>query len=127
MRGGPVWGAASADLNATVLEWPAGGGPGEHVNEDRDVLYAVLAGSVTLTEDGESRELEAGAATIVDKGVRRALVAGPDGARYLTAHIRRGGLEIERPRRPLRAAQLRQPDHEADEREAGHRQRHAQP
>jgi quercetin dioxygenase-like cupin family protein len=94
--GGPVWGVASADLNATLLEWPAGKGPAEHVNEERDVLYVVLAGSVTLTEDGEARELAAGEATIVDKGSRRALVAGPDGARYLTAHVRRGGLEIKR-------------------------------
>jgi len=94
--GGPVWGAASADLNATVLEWRAGEGPAEHVNEERDVLYVVLAGSVTLTVDGEPRELAAGEATIVDKGAGRALVAGPDGARYLTAHVRRGGLEIKR-------------------------------
>ena len=66
--GGPVWGAASADLNATLLEWPAGEGPAEHVNEARDVLYVVLAGTATLTVDGEERELGAGEATIVDKG-----------------------------------------------------------
>jgi quercetin dioxygenase-like cupin family protein len=94
--GGPVWGAASADLNATMLEWRAGEGPAEHVNEERDVLYVVVAGSLTLTVDGEPHELVAGEATIVDKGARRALVAGPDGARYLTAHVRRGGLEIKR-------------------------------
>jgi mannose-6-phosphate isomerase-like protein (cupin superfamily) len=94
--GGPVWGAASADLNATVLEWPAERGPAEHVNEERDVLYVVLAGSATLIVDGEARELGAGEATIVDKGARRGLVAGPDGVRYLTAHVRRGGLEIKR-------------------------------
>jgi len=94
--GGPVWGAASADLNATLLEWPAGKGSAEHMNERRDVLYVVLTGTVTLTVDGEARELGVGEATIVDKGARRALVAGPDGVRYLTAHIRRGGLEIKR-------------------------------
>ena len=94
--GGSVWRAASADLNATLLEWPAGSGPAEHVNDERDVLYVVLTGSVTLTVDDEARELGAGEATIVDKGAQRALVAGPDGVRYLTAHIRRGGLEIKR-------------------------------
>ena len=94
--GGPVWGAASADLNATVLEWPAGQGPAEHVNEKRDVLYVVLTGSLTLTVDGGALELGAGEATIVDKGARRALVSGQDGVRYLTAHVRRGGLEIKR-------------------------------
>jgi len=92
---GPVWGAASEDLNATLLEWPAGEGPAEHVNEARDVLYVVLSGSATLTLDGEPRELGAGEATIVEKGARRALVAGPDGVRYLTAHVRRGGLELK--------------------------------
>ena len=94
--GGPVWGAASADLNATLLQWPAGQGPAEHVNEERDVLYVVLAGSVTLSVDGDPRELGAGEATIVEKGSRRALVAGSDGVRYLTAHVRRGGLELKR-------------------------------
>jgi quercetin dioxygenase-like cupin family protein len=94
--GGPVWGAASADLNATLLEWPAGEGPPEHVNDERDVLYVVVAGSAQLLVGGELRELSAGEATIVDKGARRALVAGPDGVRYLTAHTRRGGLELKR-------------------------------
>ena len=94
--GGPVWGAASADLNATVLEWHAGEGPPEHVNEQLDVLYVVLAGSATLTVDGESLTLGAGEPAIVDKGARRALVAGADGVRYLTAHVRRGGLQVKR-------------------------------
>jgi len=96
MAGGPVWGAESADLNATLLDWPAGEGPAEHVNEQLDVLYVVIAGSATLTVEGESRELGAGEATIVDKGARRALVAGLDGVRYLTAHVRRGGLQLKR-------------------------------
>jgi len=96
MAGGPVWGAESADLNATLLEWRPGGGPAEHVNDQLDVLYVVLAGSATLTVDGEVRELGTGEATIVEKGAGRALVAGPTGVRYLTAHRRRGGLELKR-------------------------------
>ena len=96
MSRGPVWGAASEDLNATVLEWPPGEGPAEHMNGERDVLYVVLAGSAALTVDGETRELTAGEATIVEKGARRGLVAGADGVRYLTAHTRRGGLELKR-------------------------------
>lgn len=96
MSGGPVWGAASTDLNATLLEWPAGAGPPEHVNEERDVLFVVVAGSATLTVNGELCELGVGEARIVDKGSRRALVAGPEGVRYLTAHTRRGGIEIKR-------------------------------
>ena len=46
---GPVWGVAAEDLNATLLVWPPGEGPAEHVNEHRDVLVVVLAGGGTLT------------------------------------------------------------------------------
>ena len=91
-----MWGAESADLNATLLEWPAGEGPPEHVNESLDVLYVVVAGAATLTIDGAPRNLGAGEAAIVGKGARRGLVAGPDGVRYLTAHVRRGGLQLKR-------------------------------
>jgi quercetin dioxygenase-like cupin family protein len=92
---GPVWGAASEDLNATILVWPAGEGPAEHVSDSRDVLYVVVEGSVELTVDGEPNELHHGEALIVPKGARRALVAGPDGVRYATAHLRRPGLEVK--------------------------------
>jgi mannose-6-phosphate isomerase-like protein (cupin superfamily) len=93
---GPVWGAESEDLNATILVWPAGDGPEEHVNDERDVVYAVFEGAATLTVDGERLELGAGEARIVAKGSRRAVTAGPDGVRYLTAHLRRGGLQPKR-------------------------------
>ena len=86
---GPVWGDESAELNATILEWPAGDGPGETVSQ-LDVVYAVLSGSILL--NGE--ELRAGEARIVAQGEPRTLVAGPDGARYLTAHRRRGLLQV---------------------------------
>lgn len=97
-RRGPIWGGESEELNATVLEWPAGEGPGETVS-GLDVVYAVLAGTVVLTVDGEARELSAGEALIVPKDVRRSVVAGPDGARYLTAHRRRGLLHLSPSRR----------------------------
>ena len=96
MTRGPVWGAASGDLNATMLEWPAGDGPPHHVNDARDVLYVVVGGSGTLTVDGEARELVAGDALIVEKGSARALVAGAAGIRYVTAHVRREGLQVRR-------------------------------
>jgi len=98
-RGGPVWGQASDDLNATLLEWQAGGGPAEHVNDARDVLVFVVSGSVTLTVDGRERTLEPGEATIVDKGATRRLVAGPAGVRYLSVHQARPPLQVERLRR----------------------------
>ena len=94
---GPIWGAASEDLNATILVWPPGEGPAEHVNDARDVLYVLLEGSARLTVEREIHELRAGDALIVEKGRARALAAGAEGVRYATAHVRRGGLQIGRP------------------------------
>jgi hypothetical protein len=91
MAGGPVWGGESEELNATVLEWPAGAGPGETVSS-LDVVYVVLEGSLLLNDE----ELRAGEARIVAKDVPRSVVAGADGVRYLTAHRRRGPLQISR-------------------------------
>jgi hypothetical protein len=89
MAGGPVWGGESEELNATILEWPAGGGPGETVSQ-LDVVYVVLAGSLRINDE----ELAAGDARIVPKDTARRVVAGPDGVRYLTAHRRRGLLHL---------------------------------
>jgi quercetin dioxygenase-like cupin family protein len=96
VRGGPVWGTESEELNATILAWPAGGGPPEHVNESRDVALVVLAGSGELVLDGEPRVVAAGEVVVLPKGARRRLVAGPEGIRYATVHRRRGGLQVRR-------------------------------
>ena len=66
------------------------------MNEHRDVLFVVLAGGGTLTMDGEARDLHEGDALVIEKGRSRVLAAGPEGIRYLTAHLRRGGLELKR-------------------------------
>jgi quercetin dioxygenase-like cupin family protein len=92
---GPVWGAESQDLNATLLVWGAGEGPPEHVNDERDVLVFVVEGSATITVDGEERRLEVGEATIIDKRTRRRLIAGGHGVRYLSVHLRRPPLQIQ--------------------------------
>jgi quercetin dioxygenase-like cupin family protein len=93
---GPVWGVESEDLNATLLVWPPGEGPAEHVNDHCDVLYVVLAGGAVLTLGGQERALQEGDALVVERGVSRALVAGPGGVRYLTAHLRREALQLKR-------------------------------
>jgi quercetin dioxygenase-like cupin family protein len=95
MSRGPVWGAQSEELNATLLEWPPGDGPGELASQ-LDVVYVVVAGSMTLTVGEERHELGVGDALIVPKNVVRDAVAGPDGVRYLTAHRRRGLLTVKR-------------------------------
>lgn len=91
---GPIWGAATEDLNATLLAWPAGHEVAEHVNGERDVAYVVVAGAAELTVDGQVHALEAPALVIVPLGASRALRAGPAGVRYVTVHRVRGGLQI---------------------------------
>lgn len=91
---GPAWGAASEDLNATLLVWPAGHEVARHVNEERDVLIVVLAGSADVTVGLGTDTLHAGQATLVPKGEPRAIVAGDEGVRYLSVHRRRPPLQI---------------------------------
>ena len=91
---GPIWGAESEDLNATLLMWSAGEGPPEHVNDERDVLICIVDGAATIAVDGKEQELSAGETSIVAKGTRRRITAGPRGARYLSVHLRRPRLQI---------------------------------
>jgi quercetin dioxygenase-like cupin family protein len=91
---GPLWGTESEDLNATLLAWPADGGPEEHVNSERDVLIVVLQGHATVTVDGEKHVVRTGHALVLEKGRARSIRAGRDGVRYLSIHRRRGPLQI---------------------------------
>jgi quercetin dioxygenase-like cupin family protein len=92
---GPVWGMASSDLNATLLVWPPGHELAEHTNAERDVLLIVLEGTGTAGVDGHEHALAAGNALLIEKGSSRSLRAGDGGIRYLSVHVRRGGLQIE--------------------------------
>lgn len=93
--GGPVWGAASEDLNATLLEWGPGGGSPAHVNDERDVLVFVVEGAAVVVVGNDRHELRPGDALIVGKGERRAITAGAAGVRYLSVHLRRPPLQIQ--------------------------------
>jgi mannose-6-phosphate isomerase-like protein (cupin superfamily) len=93
---GPLWGAATEDLNVTLLAWPSGGGPAAYANPERDVLLVILEGGGTLELDDASEPLRAGTAVVVPKQTRFRVDAGADGIRYLTVHVRRGGLELGR-------------------------------
>ena len=94
---GPVrlWGMASSDLNATLLVWPPGHELSEHTNIERDVLLIVLEGGGVATVEGHEHALEAGSVLLIEKGKSRSLRAGDSGVRYLSVHLRRGGLQIE--------------------------------
>jgi quercetin dioxygenase-like cupin family protein len=91
---GPVWGTESADLNATLLVWPAGHVVATHVNSERDVLLLVIDGSATVSIEAHEHALAAGDVVLIAKGRERRIAAGPEGVRYLTAHYRRGPLQI---------------------------------
>jgi quercetin dioxygenase-like cupin family protein len=92
--GGPVRGEETDELNATLLAWPAGGGLREHINNERDVVVAVLSGSATVTIDGDARPLETGEWVVIEKGRARSIAAGAQGVRYLSVHKRRAPLQI---------------------------------
>ena len=91
---GPLWGMASAELNATLLVWP----PGHEVVEDAasvlDVLVIVLEGGGTAKVDDQEHELLPGSALLLERGRTRAIRAGGEGLRYLSVHRRRGPLQL---------------------------------
>jgi quercetin dioxygenase-like cupin family protein len=94
-RVGVIWALeSSGDLNANLVRFDAGGGVGEHVNEEVDVLLVGVAGSGYARVDGEEYVLSAGTLVFVPRGARRSTVASSDGFAYLTVHRRRGPLRI---------------------------------
>ena len=96
---GATWSVASADLNATLVAWPPGEGVAAHRNDERDVLLVVLAGAGTVTVDGRPSDVAAPAAVVIPRGTERAIAAGPEGLRYVSAHRRReAGIAVRRRR-----------------------------
>ncbi len=94
-RVGVIWTLEhGGDLNANLVRFDAGGGVGEHVNEEVDVLFVGVAGSGSVRVDGEEHVLSAGMLVFVPRGARRSTSASSDGFAYLTVHRRRGPLRI---------------------------------
>ena len=92
---GPVLGNRLGGAERDALQVARGKDvPPEHVNEERDVLVVVLAGSATVSADGDEHELTVGDVTIIAKGRRRKIAAGREGVRYLSVHRRRAPLQI---------------------------------
>jgi quercetin dioxygenase-like cupin family protein len=94
-RVGVIWALEhSGDLNANLVRFDAGGGVGEHINEEVDVLFLGVAGSGAVRVDGEEHALSAGTLVFTPRGARRSTIASSDGFAYLTVHRRRGPLRI---------------------------------
>ena len=94
-RVGVIWALErSGDLNANLVRFDAGGGVGEHVNEEVDVLFFGVAGSGSVRVDGKEHALSAGALVFVSRGARRSTSTLSDGFAYLTVHRRRGPLRM---------------------------------
>jgi quercetin dioxygenase-like cupin family protein len=91
---GPLWGMASAELNATLLVWPPGHEVVEETPSALDVLVIVLEGGATAKVDDLEHGLVPGSALLVKRGRTRMIRAGPEGVRYLSVHRRRGPLQL---------------------------------
>ena len=69
---------------------------GEHINDEVDVIFVGVSGTGSVRTNGEEHHLSAGTLVLVHKGARRSTLALSGGFSYLTVHLRRGPLQIER-------------------------------
>ena len=86
----------SSDLNANLVRFEAGGGVGEHINDEVDVIFVGVSGTGSVLTNGEERRLSAGTLVLVRRGARRSILSRSEGFSYLTIHRQRGPLQIER-------------------------------
>ncbi len=91
---GVAWTLESGDdLNANLVR-PAGGGVGEHVNDEVDVVFVGVAGSGVVSVAGEEFALSDGVLVFVPKGARRSTRGATEDFAYLTVHRRRGPVRL---------------------------------
>ena len=86
----------SGDLNANLVRFEAGGGVGEHINDEVDVIFIGVSGTGSVRTNGEEHRLSAGTLVLARRGMRRSTLALSECFSYLTIHRRRGPLQIER-------------------------------
>ena len=92
-----VWALqGSRDLNANLVCFRAGGGVGEHINDEVDVLVVGVSGSGSVIVEGEDHPVSNGIAVFVPRGTRRSTRAASEDFVYLSVHRRRGPLRIDR-------------------------------
>jgi quercetin dioxygenase-like cupin family protein len=94
---GAVWSLPhGGDLDGNLVRLGPGDGVGSHVNDEVDALLLVRSGDGELGVDGAVHELRPDVLTLVPRGARRSLRAGPAGLTYLSIHRRRGPLGVAR-------------------------------
>lgn len=92
---GTVWTLREGrDLNANLVRFSRGGGVGEHVNDEVDVLFVGVSGSGVVEVDGREHALGAGGLVFAPRGARRATRSASDDFSYLTVHGRRGPVRL---------------------------------
>jgi quercetin dioxygenase-like cupin family protein len=93
---GVVWRLAEGgrQLDANVLNLPAGQTIGTHAEPDLDVLLVIVSGSGMMGTDTGRLMLVPGELVWLPRGSTRSLTAGADGLAYLTVHQRRPGMQI---------------------------------
>ncbi len=93
--GGAVWSLPhGGDLDANLVRLDPGGGVGEHVNNELDVLIVALSGSGKVVIDGNVSSLGPNHLALIPQGTSRSIVAGDSGITYVSVHRRRGPLAI---------------------------------
>jgi quercetin dioxygenase-like cupin family protein len=92
------WTPESADLHLNLVDLRAGEEIPPHVNAALDVVLTCLDGSGLLVVDDDNIPLHPGSIVLITKGSLRGVLAGPEGIRYTTCHVKRGGL-MPTPRR----------------------------
>jgi len=94
-RTGVVWTlGGSSELNANLVCFETGGGVGEHVNDEVDVIVVGVSGSGLVRVDGVEHPVSKRSMIFVPRGARRSTRAVSGGFAYLSIHRRRGPLQI---------------------------------
>lgn len=94
-QAGVVWTLlGSSELNANLVRFGMGGGVGEHVNDEVDVIFIGVSGSGRVEVDGKEYPLSNGTMVFVPREARRSIQSTSEDFAYLSVHRRRGLLQI---------------------------------
>lgn len=92
-RKGTVWTLeGSEDLNANLVRFLSGGGVGDHVNEEVDVVMVGIEGFGTVVVGGGEHHISAGGMVFIPKGTHRSERSESGEFAYLSIHRSRGPL-----------------------------------